>query len=126
MLDIVQDYLGYRNFSYERLDGTFFKIYYILYSRFFFVDCSGSVRGDERFAAINAFNLSGDTFVFLLSTRAGGNYQEKSQNPGNKFDDLIFGRSRSEFGCCGYCHIFGFRLQPTKWYINYVSIFGIQ
>lgn len=51
MLDILQDYLGWRGHSYERLDG--------------------SVRGEERYAAINAF-AEQDTFVFLLSTRAGG------------------------------------------------------
>lgn len=52
MLDILQDYLGYRGYTYERLDG--------------------SVRGEERFLAIQNFNESDETFVFLLSTRAGG------------------------------------------------------
>jgi len=52
MLDIVQDYLGYREYTYERLDG--------------------SVRGEERFLAVNNFNATSDTFIFLLSTRAGG------------------------------------------------------
>ena len=52
LLDIVQDYLAYRNYTYERLDG--------------------SVRGEERYLAINNFNKNEDTFVFLLSTRAGG------------------------------------------------------
>ena len=51
MLDIVQDYLGYRGYSYERLDG--------------------SVRGEERYAAINKFTDE-DVFCFLLSTKAGG------------------------------------------------------
>ena len=41
-------YLGY---SYERLDG--------------------SVRGEERYLAIKNFNETEDTFIFLLSTRAG-------------------------------------------------------
>ena len=40
--------LGY---SYERLDG--------------------SVRGEERYLAIKNFNQDEDTFIFLLSTRAG-------------------------------------------------------
>ncbi len=40
--------LGY---TYERLDG--------------------SVRGEERYLAVNNFNESDSTFVFLLSTRAG-------------------------------------------------------
>ncbi len=48
----LQDYLTYREYPYERLDG--------------------SVRGEERYAAINSFNETTDSFVFLLSTRAGG------------------------------------------------------
>nr|XP_019705247.1 probable helicase CHR10 isoform X3 [Elaeis guineensis] len=63
-LDILQDFLELRNFTYERLDG--------------------SVRAEERFAAIRSFsqqpaevnlkhhdNQNG-AFVFLISTRAGG------------------------------------------------------
>ncbi|XP_078700136.1 chromodomain-helicase-DNA-binding protein 1-like [Branchiostoma floridae x Branchiostoma belcheri] len=52
VLDILQDYLGFRGYSYERLDG--------------------SVRGEERYLAIQNFNQQDDVFVFLLSTRAGG------------------------------------------------------
>ncbi|XP_070567712.1 chromodomain-helicase-DNA-binding protein 1-like [Ptychodera flava] len=52
MLDILQDYLGYRGYNYERLDG--------------------SVRGEERFLAVQNFNKQEDTFIFLLSTKAGG------------------------------------------------------
>ena len=56
-LDVVQDYLSYREFSYERLDG--------------------SVRGEERNARVSAFNQSSSVsndaaFIFILSTRAGG------------------------------------------------------
>lgn len=60
-LDILQDYLEFRGYVYERLDG--------------------SVRAEERFAAARKFNaestekdLAGSTtpFVFLLTTRAGG------------------------------------------------------
>ncbi|XP_057698169.1 chromodomain-helicase-DNA-binding protein 1-like isoform X1 [Corythoichthys intestinalis] len=51
MLDILQDYMEYRGFSYERLDG--------------------SVRGEERNLAVKNFS-SQDIFVFLLSTKAGG------------------------------------------------------
>ncbi|XP_059506199.1 chromodomain-helicase-DNA-binding protein 1-like isoform X5 [Stegostoma tigrinum] len=51
MLDILQDYMEYKGYSYERLDG--------------------SVRGEERYLAIKNFNQQ-DIFVFLLSTRAGG------------------------------------------------------
>ncbi|CAN9500249.1 unnamed protein product [Ophioblennius macclurei] len=51
MLDILQDYMEYRGYSYERLDG--------------------SVRGEERNLAVKNFSSS-DVFVFLLSTKAGG------------------------------------------------------
>ncbi|XP_026854693.2 chromodomain-helicase-DNA-binding protein 1-like isoform X2 [Electrophorus electricus] len=51
MLDIMQDYLEYRGYSYERLDG--------------------SVRGEERNLAIKNFSTK-DVFIFLLSTKAGG------------------------------------------------------
>ncbi|KAK6486794.1 chromodomain-helicase-DNA-binding protein 1-like [Huso huso] len=51
MLDVLQDYMEYRGYSYERLDG--------------------SVRGEERHLAIKNFS-SKDVFVFLLSTKAGG------------------------------------------------------
>ena len=53
MLDIVSQYLRERQYSHERLDGT--------------------IRGDVRQAAIDRFCRPGsETFVFLLSTRAGG------------------------------------------------------
>lgn len=60
----MQDYLELRKYSYERLDG--------------------SIRAEERFAAIRSFSqqsakrrskLEADqngAFVFLISTRAGG------------------------------------------------------
>ncbi|KAK1306648.1 putative chromatin-remodeling complex ATPase chain [Acorus calamus] len=65
-LDILQDYLELRKYSYERLDG--------------------SVRAEERFAAIRSFSKQSDegrlklksldgqnsAFVFMISTRAGG------------------------------------------------------
>ncbi|XP_055257786.1 chromodomain-helicase-DNA-binding protein 1-like isoform X2 [Moschus berezovskii] len=51
MLDILQDYLDYRGYSYERVDG--------------------SVRGEERYLAIKNFGQQ-PIFIFLLSTRAGG------------------------------------------------------
>ncbi len=54
MLDMLSDFLRDRRYSHERLDGT--------------------IRGDLRQAAIDRFCRPGsDTFVFLLSTRAGGN-----------------------------------------------------
>lgn len=68
-IDILQDYLELRRYSYERLDG--------------------SVRAEERFAAVQSFGVKASTlpessdirkanddarkaFVFLISTRAGG------------------------------------------------------
>ncbi|CAN4125915.1 unnamed protein product [Withania somnifera] len=63
-LDILQDYLELRKYSYERLDG--------------------SIRAEERFAAIRSFSHQSvnnkskfeaeknAAFVFLISTRAGG------------------------------------------------------
>ncbi|GMY23292.1 probable helicase CHR10 isoform X1 [Fagus crenata] len=63
-LDILQDFLELRKYSYERLDG--------------------SVRAEERFSAIRSFsgqsvkgclNSESDqngAFVFMISTRAGG------------------------------------------------------
>ncbi|CAL0302911.1 unnamed protein product [Lupinus luteus] len=63
-LDILQDFLELRNYSYERLDG--------------------SIRAEERFAAIRSFSSSSsnmglnsavdhnEAFVFMISTRAGG------------------------------------------------------
>ena len=53
MLDILQDYLSYRNYKFERLDGN--------------------VRGDLRQASIDKFNEpNSQDFVFLLCTKAGG------------------------------------------------------
>ena len=43
--------LDFSGYSYERLDG--------------------SVRGEERYLAIQNFNDTDGTFIFLLSTRAG-------------------------------------------------------
>ncbi|KAK8792005.1 hypothetical protein WA158_005382 [Blastocystis sp. Blastoise] len=53
MLDIIERYLRYKEFNFERIDG--------------------SVRGNAREKAIQHFNEEGsEVFVFLLSTRAGG------------------------------------------------------
>lgn len=53
MLDILEDMMNFSHYSYERLDG--------------------SVRGNDRQAAIDRFNsTTSSSFVFLLSTRAGG------------------------------------------------------
>lgn len=50
-LDLLAEYLEYRRYKYERIDG--------------------GVRGDLRQTAIDRFSTE-DSFVFLLCTRAGG------------------------------------------------------
>ncbi|KAJ9470395.1 putative helicase CHR10 [Diplonema papillatum] len=52
VLDILQDYMIHRGHAYERLDG--------------------SLRAADRREALASFTTSADSFVFLLSTRAGG------------------------------------------------------
>lgn len=52
MLDLISEYCEFRNYRYERLDGR--------------------VRGTERQKAIDRFEREEDSFLFLLSTRAGG------------------------------------------------------
>ena len=53
VLDILEDYLNFRSYMYERIDGR--------------------VRGSDRQAAIDRYSKpDSDRFVFLLCTRAGG------------------------------------------------------
>lgn len=52
MLDLISEYCEFRNYPYERLDGR--------------------IRGSERQKAIDRFEREESSFVFLLSTRAGG------------------------------------------------------
>lgn len=53
LLDIMSDYMNYRGYAYQRLDGT--------------------IGSDARKKSIEHFNAPGSTdFAFLLSTRAGG------------------------------------------------------
>ncbi|KAL5969271.1 Chromodomain-helicase-DNA-binding protein 1 [Taenia solium] len=53
MLDIIAEYLQFRGWGFQRLDG--------------------SIRGELRKQALDHFNADGSTdFCFLLSTRAGG------------------------------------------------------
>ncbi|KAI5946410.1 Chromodomain-helicase-DNA-binding protein 1 [Manis javanica] len=53
MLDILAEYLKYRQFPFQRLDG--------------------SIKGELRKQALDHFNAEGsEDFCFLLSTRAGG------------------------------------------------------
>ncbi|XP_076819588.1 lymphocyte-specific helicase-like [Clavelina lepadiformis] len=52
LLDILEDYCSYKDFTYSRLDG--------------------STKCDDRERNINKFNSDKNQFLFLLSTRAGG------------------------------------------------------
>jgi hypothetical protein len=53
VLDLLEDYLNFRGYKHERIDGA--------------------VRGNDRQAAIDRFSKpDSDTFIFLLCTRAGG------------------------------------------------------
>ena len=58
MLDLIEDYLRWRGYVFERLDGA--------------------IKGQQRQEAVDRFNrtpedpASGGSFVFLLSTKAGG------------------------------------------------------
>lgn len=52
MIDIIDEYCEYRGYPCERLDGR--------------------ISGNERQKAIDRFNTDKKSFVFLLSTRAGG------------------------------------------------------
>ena len=52
ILDMIEDYLMLRNYGYVRLDGN--------------------IRLEARKENIKQFNENSDTFLFLISTRAGG------------------------------------------------------
>lgn len=52
MLDIIEDYVVMRGYKYVRLDGE--------------------VKIEDRLESIKQFNSDPETFIFLISTRAGG------------------------------------------------------
>ena len=52
MLDLIGEFCDFRNYTHERLDGR--------------------VSGNDRQKGIDRFNKDKDSFLFLLSTRAGG------------------------------------------------------
>lgn len=52
IMNIMEDYLLYRNYKYLRLDG--------------------STKADDRTSLLQDFNSDPELFVFILSTRAGG------------------------------------------------------
>jgi SNF2 family DNA or RNA helicase len=81
MLDLLSEYFDFRKFKYERL-GKIHSCLKSLSSSFPF-SClikylrvaeiiDGKVRGNDRQKAIDRFNTQPDSFVFMLSTRAGG------------------------------------------------------
>jgi SNF2 family DNA or RNA helicase len=51
MIEIIEEFCEFRKYSCERLDGR--------------------VPGNERQKSIDRFNRDANSFVFLLSTRAG-------------------------------------------------------
>ena len=52
MIDLIEEYCTYKGYTTERLDGT--------------------IGGNSRQKAIDRFNKPDGSFIFLLSTRAGG------------------------------------------------------
>src|ERR1700679_680787 len=52
MIDLMEEYLTYRNYKYLRLDG--------------------STKLEDRRDTVHDFQTRSDIFIFLLSTRAGG------------------------------------------------------
>lgn len=52
ILDIVEEFLIYRNYNYTRLDGT--------------------MKIESRVEAIETFNSDPECFIMMISTRAGG------------------------------------------------------
>ncbi|KAF7652709.1 hypothetical protein LDENG_00093500 [Lucifuga dentata] len=91
MLDILQDYMEYRGYSYERLDG--------------------SVRGEERNLAIKNFS-SKDIFVFLLSTKAGGVGMNLTAADTVIFTDSDF-NPQNDLQAAARCHRIG-QNRPVK------------
>lgn len=91
MLDILQDYMEYRGYSYERLDG--------------------SVRGEERNLAVKNFS-SKDIFVFLLSTKAGGVGMNLTAADTVIFVDSDF-NPQNDLQAAARCHRIG-QTRPVK------------
>ena len=66
ILNVLEEFCEFRNFNHERLDG--------------------SITGNKRQEAIDRFNMTDDSFVFLLSTRAGEGYQSHGSGHLHIFD----------------------------------------
>lgn len=58
-----------RSFLWTTISVKFPHLFLIGYN---YRRLDGSVRAEERFAAVNRFQANSDIFCFLLSTRAGG------------------------------------------------------
>lgn len=61
----------YELFEFQRMKFSR-KIFWSFLTGYNYQRLDGSVRAEERFAAVNRFQTSSDIFCFLLSTRAGG------------------------------------------------------
>ncbi|MCP9264270.1 hypothetical protein DINM_022310 [Dirofilaria immitis] len=63
----------------------------------------GSVRAEERFSAVNRFQVNSDIFCFLLSTRAGGLGLNLTAGDtaceNNTFDCALYGREYDSVAC---------------------------
>lgn len=100
MLDFISEYCEFRSYPYERLDGR--------------------VRGTERQKAIDRFEREEDSFLFLLSTRAGG--VGINLTAAGKFVFVLLGtywtslRNQLTNGASQrrYLHYFRLRLEPTE------------
>ena len=71
VLDLLEYYMRMRGYLYERIDGASpMSPTHPIETR---CSAAGSIRGNERQAAIDRYNApNSDRFVFMLSTRAGG------------------------------------------------------
>lgn len=116
VLDILQDYLTYREtYKYERNDRCTEGIEVTHFICALGLD--GSVRSEERFLAINNFNSNDDTFIFLLSTKAGEYCRtDNVLSSVTIVSHLVAFRWRRPEPCCRWHGDFlRFGFQSTKW-----------
>ena len=77
MLDILEDYCIFRDYSAHFFPPSHFGVLYFLELTFFFLSeycrLDGQTSHEERQASIEDFNRpDSDKFIFMLTTRAGG------------------------------------------------------
>lgn len=120
MLDIIQDYLGYRGqeiFEYH-VNIIEYCIYTLGYS---YERLDGSVRGEERFLAVRNFSKNDETFVFLLSTKAGGQGLNLAGADTVIFVDSDF-NPQNDLQAAARAH----RLGQTRWPISIVLLIYVD